>query len=87
VGGWLGAGSFRTGAGPADNDPVDAFITFLCGFNQLFVLKGRKGLGFSGGWAADAVLIGGVIRDTLLFTLPSANLSEPLTSRVIPSTI
>jgi MFS family permease len=44
-----------------------AVFTFLCGFaqnfNQLFVLRALQGFGFGGEWAADAVLMGEVIRD------------------------
>src|ERR1700723_1029770 len=42
-------------------------FTFLCAFaqnfEQLFILRGLHGLGFGGGWATGAVLIGEVIRD------------------------
>jgi MFS family permease len=45
-----------------------AFFTFLCGFaqnfEQLFIFRGLQGLGFGGEWAAGAVLMGEVIRDS-----------------------
>src|SRR5258705_6041257 len=43
-----------------------AVFTFLCGFaqsySQLFIFRALMGLGFGGEWAAEAVLIGEVIR-------------------------
>ncbi len=43
-------------------------FTFLCGFaqnfEQLFILRALHGLGFGGEWAAGAVLMGEVIRDS-----------------------
>jgi MFS family permease len=45
-----------------------SIFTFLCGFaqnfQQLFILRALHGLGFGGEWAAGAVLMGEVIRDT-----------------------